>query len=101
MAEIISFGQYGGKTSVFKLIWIEISGLSLFTKLTIVFAILLPLVVLKSSGEILQKNNYASSSTQDISNVLPANCHLAVDFTQCSNKSSCQPNPKIVCDAQK
>lgn len=101
MPEIISFGQYESKTSIFKLVWMEITELSLFAKLTIIFVILLPLVVLKSSGEILQQNNYASQPIQNISSALPPNCHLAVDLTQCPNKSSCQPKPKITCDVQK
>ena len=102
MPEIISFGQYESRRSIFKLVWLEFLDLSLFTKLTIIFAILLPLVVFKSTGEILQQNNYASQPiAADISSALPPNCHLAIDFTQCTNKSSCEPKPKITCDVQK
>lgn len=101
MAEILSFGQHGGKTGIFKTVWSEIIGLNLFTKLTILIVILLPLVVIKTSGELLQKNNFASEPTPIVSNTLPANCHFAVDFTECSNKPSCQPKPKVVCDIKK
>lgn len=98
MAEIISFGKYERKTNVFKLVWKDIRGLSLFAKLTIVIAILVPLVVIKASGELLQLNNYASPQTPDVSSALPPNCHLAVDLTECSGKSTCEPKPKLVCD---
>lgn len=101
MPEILSFGQYGTEPSVFKLVWMEIADLSLFAKLTIVILILFPLVVILSSGVTFQLHNYASPQTPDVSNALPPNCHLAVDFTECHNESSCQPQPKIICDAQK
>jgi len=101
MPKIISFGQSESKTNIFKIVWTEIIGLNLFTKLTIVIALLIPLVVIKTSGELLQKNNYASLQTSVVNSPLPPNCHFAVDFTECSNKYSCQPKPKIVCDTKK
>lgn len=101
MPEITSSGQYGKETSVFKLVWMEIADLSLFAKLTIIILIVFPLVAILTSGITFQLYNYASPQTPDISSALPSNCHLAVDFTECHNKSSCQPQPKIICDAQK
>ncbi|EKD86509.1 MAG: hypothetical protein ACD_37C00265G0001 [uncultured bacterium] len=99
MAEIISFGKLGGKkTSVFKLVWMEIVGLSLFTKLTIIIILLVPIIVTKTWGELFQSDNYASTQTPTVSEALPPNCHLAVDFSECSGKPSCQPKPKLICD---
>lgn len=100
MAEIVSFGKYENKTNIFKMVWMEIAELSLFAKLTILITIIIPLIVLLSSEEVLQKNNYASEPIQDVSSALPSNCHLAVDFTQCPKNSTCQPKPKVICDIQ-
>jgi len=104
MAEIISFDKYGKKDSVrdlvlhIKSILYEIRSLSLFAKLTIITAILFAIIAFRISGEVFRYINYASPKTQDLSEGLPSNCHLAVDFSKCPKEGSCQPETQVVCD---
>lgn len=100
MPEIISFGSHTRKISAFKLILFEIANLSSFTKLVILTAIILALVTpfIIKDGESLISN--AAPVEVKLGSALPANCHLAVDFTSCEHQSSCQPTPAVVCDQQ-
>ena len=104
MAEIISFNKYGKKDNLRDLVlhakWVfhEIKSLSLFAKLTIITAILFAIIAFRISGEVFRYINYASPKTQDLSEGLPSNCHLAVDFSKCPKGEVCQPETQVVCD---
>lgn len=100
MPEIISFGGHVRKISTFKLLWLEIRSLSFFTKLVILTAIILALVtpLIIRDGESLISN--AAPVAVKLGSALPANCHLAVDFTSCPQQSACHPTPAVICDTQ-
>ncbi|MCL4353247.1 hypothetical protein M1615_02115 [Patescibacteria group bacterium] len=96
MAEIISFGNYQRRLNIFQSFWLDIKGLSTFTKLVIATIIILTLALNYASEKIQTYISHAAP-TVEVSTALPPNCHLAVDFSACGKKSVCKETPFAVC----